>query len=178
MRGLTHLNSSISNLQVYATRDTVGVLFLKNCYYQIISLESYQESREKHISTQEISRFELNKQQYIILAIEPISKTIDPDPATLLSERERQIVLLVALGQQNKQIAHQLNISEWTVSTHLRRIFVKLGVETRAAMVYRCFSSISNQLCCACRCKTSEAEEDLNVYPNAYFREGFAPKID
>jgi hypothetical protein len=45
----------------------------------------------------------------------------------------------------NKQIAHQLHISEWTVATHLRRIFAKLGVDTRAAMVYRCAFLIGGQ---------------------------------
>ncbi|HUM91481.1 MAG TPA: LuxR C-terminal-related transcriptional regulator [Candidatus Competibacter sp.] len=42
------------------------------------------------------------------------------------------------MGRLNKQIADRLHISEWTVSTHLRRIFAKLGVRSRAAMVYRC----------------------------------------
>ena len=56
----------------------------------------------------------------------------------MLSRREIQIVALVAEGRVNKQIAHLLKISEWTVSTHLRRIFAKLGVDSRAAMVYRC----------------------------------------
>lgn len=58
--------------------------------------------------------------------------------ASLLTGRELQIVMLVADGRVNKQIADELHISEWTVSTHLRRIFAKLGVETRAAMVSRC----------------------------------------
>jgi len=39
---------------------------------------------------------------------------------------------------QTKRIAFLLKISEWTVSAHLRRIFTKLRVESRAAMVYRC----------------------------------------
>jgi DNA-binding NarL/FixJ family response regulator len=51
-----------------------------------------------------------------------------------------------ALGKQNKHIAKQLKISEWTVSTHLRRIFAKLGVASRAAMVYRCSSLIHGNL--------------------------------
>jgi DNA-binding CsgD family transcriptional regulator len=52
-----------------------------------------------------------------------------------LSPREREIVRMVAQGRQNKVIAGELNISAWTVSTHLRRIFTKLGVSSRAAMV-------------------------------------------
>ena len=63
-------------------------------------------------------------------------------PQELLSERELQIVELVAQGQSNKQIAKKLKISEWTVSTHLRRVFTKLKVDSRAAMVYHCASLV------------------------------------
>jgi DNA-binding CsgD family transcriptional regulator len=54
-----------------------------------------------------------------------------------LSPREREIVRMVAQGQPNKVIADILGISSWTVCTHLRRIFAKLGVGSRAAMVAR-----------------------------------------
>lgn len=52
-----------------------------------------------------------------------------------LSPREREIVRMVAQGHSNKVIADVLSISTWTVCTHLRRIFAKLGVGSRAAMV-------------------------------------------
>jgi DNA-binding CsgD family transcriptional regulator len=61
-----------------------------------------------------------------------------PRPVDVLTPRELQVVLLVAGGHVNKEIADQLRISEWTVSTHLRRVFAKLGVDSRAAMVFRC----------------------------------------
>ena len=54
-----------------------------------------------------------------------------------LSPREQEIVRMVAQGHPNKVIADVLNISAWTVCTHLRRIFAKLGVGSRAAMVAR-----------------------------------------
>jgi hypothetical protein len=44
---------------------------------------------------------------------------------------------MVADGHSNKIIADVLNISSWTVCTHVRRIFAKLGVGSRAAMVAR-----------------------------------------
>ena len=59
-----------------------------------------------------------------------------PAPAQL-SPREQEIVRLVAQGHSNKIIGDVLNISSWTVCTHLRRIFAKLGVGSRAAMVAR-----------------------------------------
>jgi DNA-binding CsgD family transcriptional regulator len=58
-----------------------------------------------------------------------------PRVAPPLSPREYQIARMVGLGHTNKTIAEGLGISLWTVSTHLRRIFAKLGVSTRAAMV-------------------------------------------
>src|SRR4030095_9655510 len=48
--------------------------------------------------------------------------------------REREIARMVAKGYPNKTIAAVLEISSWTVGTHLRRIFAKLSVGSRAAM--------------------------------------------
>ena len=56
-------------------------------------------------------------------------------PRVVLSPREREIARMVAKGYPNKTIAAVLDISAWTVCTHLRRIFAKLGVTTRSAMV-------------------------------------------
>lgn len=58
-------------------------------------------------------------------------------PRVLLSPREQEIVRMVAQGHCNKVIAGVLSISSWTVCTHLRRIFAKLGVGSRAAMIAR-----------------------------------------
>jgi DNA-binding CsgD family transcriptional regulator len=58
-----------------------------------------------------------------------------------LSPRELQIARLVAGGATNQAIARTLDISTWTVSTHLRRIFAKLGVCTRAEMVAQLFGT-------------------------------------
>jgi DNA-binding CsgD family transcriptional regulator len=58
-------------------------------------------------------------------------------PPVQLSPREQEIVRMVAQGHPNKVIADVLNISAWTVCTHLRRIFAKLNVGSRAAMIAR-----------------------------------------
>jgi DNA-binding CsgD family transcriptional regulator len=63
--------------------------------------------------------------------------TTDPPAASALSPREQEIVRMVAQGYPNKTIAAVLDISSWTVSTYLRRIFAKLDVRSRAAMVAR-----------------------------------------
>ena len=48
-----------------------------------------------------------------------------------LSERELQILLLVAQGLSNRQIAGQLDISDNTVKVHVRNIFAKINVASR-----------------------------------------------
>lgn len=52
-----------------------------------------------------------------------------------LTEREGEVLRLMATGCRNDRIAHTLNISEQTVKNHVRSIFGKLGVETRVEAV-------------------------------------------
>ncbi|MFD8615986.1 MULTISPECIES: response regulator transcription factor [Streptomyces] len=54
---------------------------------------------------------------------------------TALSAREREVLVLVAKGTTNREIAAELFISEATVKTHLTHIFAKLGTKDRAAAV-------------------------------------------
>jgi DNA-binding CsgD family transcriptional regulator len=62
-----------------------------------------------------------------------------------LTEREQQVVAHAALGQVNRQIADELHISSHTVSSYLRRIFLKLGVGNRTEMVFKCRKLIEIQ---------------------------------
>ena len=54
-----------------------------------------------------------------------------------LTERERQIVQLVAEGLSNKEIADRLHIADTTVRHHLTRIFDKLNVSNRQNLLIR-----------------------------------------
>lgn len=49
-----------------------------------------------------------------------------------LTEREKQILKLIAEGLKNKAIAHTLSISESTVENHLHKIYQKLNISSRA----------------------------------------------
>jgi DNA-binding NarL/FixJ family response regulator len=50
------------------------------------------------------------------------------DPLEVLSEREREVLSLVAEGLSNRAIAQQLFIAERTVEVHTRHVFTKLGL--------------------------------------------------
>lgn len=58
-----------------------------------------------------------------------------PRERPLLSDREKEIVQLVAQGFRNREIGEKLSISEQTVKNHLHNIFDKVGVSDRLELV-------------------------------------------
>jgi two-component system, NarL family, nitrate/nitrite response regulator NarL len=52
----------------------------------------------------------------------------------VLSAREREVVMLVAEGLPNKEVARRLNLSEGTVRIHVHNIYQKTGIASRAAL--------------------------------------------
>jgi DNA-binding NarL/FixJ family response regulator len=64
-----------------------------------------------------------------------IGRVREPDAEQPLSDRELEVLGLVARGTTNREAARRLFISEATVKTHLLHIYAKLGVNDRAAAV-------------------------------------------
>ncbi|MCM1011951.1 response regulator transcription factor [Brevibacterium sp. XM4083] len=66
---------------------------------------------------------------------EPAPAAVLPDD---LTDREREVLAGIAAGRNNRALAKQLGITEATVKTHVSRVLVKLGVESRvqAALAY------------------------------------------
>ena len=75
------------------------------------------------------------------LSAPPAVEPADPDAArvTLLTKRERQVVMLVGEGLRNSQIADRLCITEVTVRNHLTSTFRKLEVANRFQLVIYAF---------------------------------------
>jgi DNA-binding NarL/FixJ family response regulator len=69
-----------------------------------------------------------------------------PDPAAApwaaeLTDREREVLVLIATGLSNDQIAERLFLSPATVKTHVNRVFAKTGVRDRAQAVVAAYES-------------------------------------
>ncbi len=58
-----------------------------------------------------------------------------------LSIREKKVIMSLSSGNQNKEIAHELNISINTVKKHLKNIFRKMEVDGRNKAVKKFFYS-------------------------------------
>ena len=124
----------------------IGTFRIRNHYYLVVELGSLTANSTNFplnvcsISSQaiQVSQFKVDRQNFAIVEVHHSKSSAKFSLADLLTNRELEIVKLIAQGYVNKQIASKLQISEWTVSTHIRRVFCKLGVDSRAAMVYKC----------------------------------------
>jgi DNA-binding NarL/FixJ family response regulator len=76
-----------------------------------------------------------------------ISRTIDAPPVQIspevesLTEREREVLVFVARGRSNQEIADELFISPHTAKTHVNRIMAKVGAHDRAQLVILAYES-------------------------------------
>lgn len=64
-----------------------------------------------------------------------LPRTHGPHDASLLSARERQVLVSLCLGQSNRQLASALSVTEATVKTHVSRLLAKLGLASRVEAV-------------------------------------------
>lgn len=60
-----------------------------------------------------------------------VDPATDEMPPTVLTEREREVLALIARGASNREIARELYLSVDTVKTHVRNVFRKLDVSNR-----------------------------------------------
>lgn len=60
-----------------------------------------------------------------------INRTLHPASQIMLTPREQEILLLIANGLTNAEIAHRLSISPFTIKNHVSRLLSKLGVNSR-----------------------------------------------
>lgn len=74
----------------------------------------------------------IRKEGINVESIEEVDFSCDP---VMLSEREREIITLIAEGHTNAVISEKLFLSKHTVNTHRKNIMAKLGVKNTAGIV-------------------------------------------
>ena len=68
---------------------------------------------------------------------DPTRGDVGDDPWQVLTASELRVACLVADGLSNKQIAYHLHLSRHTVESHLRNVFAKLSLTSRAQLAAR-----------------------------------------
>lgn len=104
----------------------------------LIYLESVRNHRFDAVSVEGLARLSFH-----LVAKEVLERTSDaknamsdgPQPQIQLTEREREVLLYMAKGLSNREIAEKLNISSSTVKTHTLNLYSKLGVKSRVQAV-------------------------------------------
>jgi DNA-binding CsgD family transcriptional regulator len=116
---------------VYARQNDPGILFrqlLQSVGYPSIAVASEGSQNSLY---QVVFETEVDGIKFTVTCAH-----LSPHSTNLhLSPREQEITNLIIKGMPNKTIAALLKISRWTVGTYIKRIFAKLGVNTRAELV-------------------------------------------
>lgn len=102
-----------------------------------IGVDGYILKDSKSAELKKAIQFVLSGENYVQASLIPAlnnrlaNRDIDKDKIDLLTDREMEVLIGVANGMINKEIATNLNISERTVKNHVSNIFKKIDVSDR-----------------------------------------------
>ncbi len=111
----------------------------------IFTLDSFQKDLEKHNRIREkilkpmldeLDESSIEDLQELIAA----SHSVKENKGHSLSQRELDVLRLIALGLLNKEVADKLNISLNTVLSHRKNITAKLGIKTVSGLIFYCIT--------------------------------------
>jgi len=115
------------------------------CYAVIFTIDSFQRDLEKHNRIREkilkpmiddLGESGMEDLQELIA----VSNTLKINKMQALSQRELDVLRLIALGLLNKEVADKLNISLNTVLSHRKNITAKLGIKTVSGLIFYCIT--------------------------------------
>lgn len=128
--------------EIRARRPEAAVLMLSMHGNSVDAARSWQLGAAGYISSKSCGRSDLLKTFRSVLEgqkhfSESIRRGVRPSPAlhAKLSAQECKVMLALAAGRRNGEIASELNLSAKTVSTYKRRVLNKLGLKSTADLV-------------------------------------------
>ena len=77
----------------------------------------------------------------VTIARTPPRTSITTDRSVLLTDREAEVLTLLALGRSNAEVGDELCLSIYTVKTHVGHLLAKLGRRDRAQLVALAYTS-------------------------------------
>ncbi|MGE7093698.1 response regulator transcription factor [Lysinibacillus sp. NPDC048646] len=133
-----YLNSDYHNLFMtkYNLRDEMAIYIqVNNIYVGVIGL--LRENNELKFNLRDYTKL-----NFLVKMIENgfifnLQSSALVIPSTPLTNREKEIVIEIAKGKKNHEIAKQLFISENTVKKHLQNLFQKFEVRNRIELLYK-----------------------------------------
>lgn len=128
-RGLAQRDPALLDAAAHEFADLGALAFAADASAHAASEHARQGNRRKEIESSTWAHALAGQCELRTPALEAAARPLP------FSARERQIVLLVAAGLSNRQIADRLVISVRTVEGHLYRLFTKLGVNHRDQLV-------------------------------------------
>lgn len=136
----------LTDLKSIIIRHLSGNFNENMCYAVIFTIDSFQKDLEKHNRIREkilkpminnMGESEIADLQELIAS----GNNLKENKLKPLSQRELDVLRLVALGLLNKEIADKLNISLNTVLSHRKNITAKLGIKTVSGLIFYCISN-------------------------------------
>lgn len=115
------------------------------CYAVLFSIDSFQKDLQKHNRIKEkilkpmiedLEQSGIEDWQQFVSG----GDIVAPNKSQAISQRELDVLRLVALGLLNKEIADKLNISLNTVLSHRKNITSKLGIKTVSGLIFYCIT--------------------------------------
>ena len=112
---------------VFRDLPKMKVVALTSVYFENQLLKQYDGVIEINDSLQRI-KSTLNQ------VVKTARKSMDDNESTMLSDREKAVLVCLSQGKKNNEIAEALNISVHTVITHRKNIIKKTGIKSVAAL--------------------------------------------
>lgn len=107
-------------------------LLAKRPWREAFSAEAAREHMSRQVSLGRFDKEVVAALEGGSIAIASLTPTTVPTD-TILSSRERDVLLRISVGDSNKEAARRLGLSPATVRTHMESVFRKLGCNSRAA---------------------------------------------
>ncbi|MBN1790037.1 MAG: helix-turn-helix transcriptional regulator [Bacteroidales bacterium] len=142
---IRHLQNEPKNLLIISnfflnscSPEVTGKIFSKSAQIRRVLIQDTGMNSRFYNDFHEILEPDDNEKVILRKLEKQVRELVKPDPACdqpeVISEREKDVLKLVAIGMTNKEIAEKLYISSHTVITHRKNITSKLGIKTIAGL--------------------------------------------